>query len=253
LVELVINRNLNNMKQSFYSITFVIFLCTFFVTKDQPLFCQSNVKTLLIIDTLKPILPSDTVKRIGNSFSAIQDTLYKRALLYRISSNSRFWNDLRLFGRFTEKNNEEELTPIEILTRNMQIPAGYYLPSPQEVALNQYAINQSTFVPGLLQHRTPGTQIAISDILSFFGLSEDVSTTLRYQLNEPCFVEVVVYSMQARVIRTILKSEQAPGTYEVTWNGKNDAGIRMPAGDYVSEVRLLHCNGKIFRKRIVVN
>jgi len=230
----------------------ILFFCISVSAMPILVFSQNTVKTIIAKDTSKPILPSDTVKRIGNTFTAIQDTLYQRALRMRISANSRFWNDLRVFGRLSKGIPTEELTSAEILNRNMQIPSQYYLPSPQEVALNQYAINQSTYVPGLLQHRNPGMQIAISDILSFFGLNEDVSSTVRYQLLEPCFVEIVVYSMQAKVIRTILKAEQGIGTYELTWNGKNDAGQKMPPGDYVSEVRLLQCNGKVFRKRIVL-
>lgn len=240
--------------QNYTLLSTLVFLLGFVLICGNPstLFSQNTVRTIVAKDTSKPILPSDSVKRIGNTFTAIQDTLYQRALRMRISANSRFWNDMRVYGRLSKGIPTEDLTSAEILNRNMQIPSQYYLPSPQEIALNQYAINQSTFVPGLLQHRNPGMQIAISDILSFFGLKEDVSSTVRYQLLEPCFVEIVVYSMQAKVIRTILKSEQSIGTYELTWNGRNDTGEKMPPGDYVSEVRLLQCNGKVFRKRIVL-
>jgi hypothetical protein len=240
------------MKVYYYLFISLCFCVMSIHSNTNTVFAQNKVKTIVATDTTKPILPSDTVKRIGNTFTAMQDTIYQRALRMRISANSRFWNDIRLYGRFSKLPTNEDLTYAEILNRNMQIPAEFYLPNPQEVALNQYAINQSTFVPGLLQHRNPGMQIAISDILSIFGLTEDVSSVVRYQLLEPCFVEIVVYSMQAKVIRTILQAEQAIGTYEVTWNGKNDAGVRMPLGDYVSEVRLLQCNGRIFRKRIVL-
>ena len=63
-------------------------------------------------------------------------------------------------------------------------------------------------------------------------------------------VEVVVYSPQARVIAVLLKMHQPTGKYQITWNGRDEKGRRMPTGDYVAEVRL--GDERFVRKRIQI-
>jgi flagellar basal-body rod modification protein FlgD len=112
-------------------------------------------------------------------------------------------------------------------------------------------MSQQTGLPTALPV-TPGSglQIPLSAIGAFLGLTEDVSPVISYSLESSAEVEVVVYSVQALVIRTLLTAKQYPGSYSITWDGKNDKGIIMPKGDYVAEVRI--GKDRIVRKRIVV-
>ncbi|MBD3349592.1 MAG: T9SS type A sorting domain-containing protein [Candidatus Eisenbacteria bacterium] len=45
-------------------------------------------------------------------------------------------------------------------------------------------------------------------------------------------VRLVIYDVAGRVVRTFDHSPEHPGRYEVTWDGKNDAGGRVASGVY---------------------
>ncbi|WP_041806294.1 FlgD immunoglobulin-like domain containing protein [Rhodothermus marinus] len=49
----------------------------------------------------------------------------------------------------------------------------------------------------------------------------------------PDCVRLVVYDLLGRSVRTLLEGPLAPGVHEVVWDGRNDAGVRLPAGLYL--------------------
>ncbi|MBR3090812.1 MAG: hypothetical protein IKH10_02320, partial [Bacteroidetes bacterium] len=83
------------------------------------------------------------------------------------------------------------------------------------------------------------------------GIIEDTSPEIKYSLGMIADVEIVIYSVQAKVIATIFKGTQRPGSYKITWNQRDDKGKKMPYGDYIAEVRI--GTDRFVRKRIVIN
>ncbi|MBK9249328.1 MAG: hypothetical protein IPM69_14750, partial [Ignavibacteria bacterium] len=141
--------------------------------------------------------------------------------------------------------------PWEIARQNLEIPPEYFKPSSQEIASYNYHIARSQDIPGSFPKTAgAGLQIPLSSIWAFFGLTEDVSPVIRYDVEYSMNVEVVVYSPQARVIAVLLKMHQPTGKYQITWNGRDEKGRRMPTGDYVAEVRL--GDERFVRKRIQI-
>ena len=45
-------------------------------------------------------------------------------------------------------------------------------------------------------------------------------------------VELIIYNLQGQVIRRLFSGSQTPGVYNLTWDGRNDAGVRVPSGTY---------------------
>jgi flagellar hook assembly protein FlgD len=91
----------------------------------------------------------------------------------------------------------------------------------------------------------------MSAIGSFLGIGEDVSPRLSYRVRQTARVRAVVYSTAALIVRRLLEEDQRPGIYEVEWDGRDDQGRLLPAGDYVLEVQI--SNETILRKRVVLS
>jgi len=200
-------------------------------------------------DTLEPIiiLPGE----IYFQTTPQQDSAYFRALRTRIPSSTRFSLDLKRFETDIRLMGElNKGTPIDIARKNLDLPSEYFVPSPHEFAL--YELNQklSTYVPYIRTSQPFGFKANLSDIGKILGLVEDVSPVLTYEVDTYTDVEVVVYSIQARVVATIFSGKQTPGKYTFTWNVRDDAGRLMPPGDYIGEIRI--GRSKFIRKRIYI-
>ena len=57
-------------------------------------------------------------------------------------------------------------------------------------------------------------------------------TTLRYDLPEDAVVNITIYDMMGRQVRTLVSSQQTVGYKSVLWNATNDAGSPVSAGLY---------------------
>jgi FlgD Ig-like domain len=59
------------------------------------------------------------------------------------------------------------------------------------------------------------------------------STTILYQVPKAGDVSIVIYNMLGQEVRTLFNGQIAAGSYEVQWNGLNDAGTKMSSGSYI--------------------
>jgi hypothetical protein len=76
------------------------------------------------------------------------------------------------------------------------------------------------------------------------------STTVQYDVPAPGGrVELVVYDLQGRVVRTLVREIQAPGSHQAVWNVLDNNGTAVPAGIYL--LRLTH-PGKTVSQRVSV-
>lgn len=62
-------------------------------------------------------------------------------------------------------------------------------------------------------------------------------TVLRYELHSTSCVDIKVFDLRGRPVRTLLSGQQNPGHHSVTWNGRDDAGERQSSGVYVIRIR----------------
>lgn len=78
----------------------------------------------------------------------------------------------------------------------------------------------------------------------------NMQTTIRYQLPEKSFVELIVYNSIGAMERVLVKSEQNAGTHQIHWDGRNDYGNHLSSGLYF--YRLKNNNTQITRKLILL-
>jgi hypothetical protein len=68
--------------------------------------------------------------------------------------------------------------------------------------------------------------------LSFLGANPAREAKLRYTIAAPARVWLRVYDLQGRVVRTLVDQDADAGTFETTWDGLGDDGVRSGKGVY---------------------
>ncbi|MFQ5637939.1 MAG: FlgD immunoglobulin-like domain containing protein [bacterium] len=63
------------------------------------------------------------------------------------------------------------------------------------------------------------------------------ATTIRYSLSAATRVSVTITNIKGQKIATLVQEKQNPGTYSVTWNGKNSTGERVASGIYLVQLK----------------
>jgi len=58
-------------------------------------------------------------------------------------------------------------------------------------------------------------------------------TTLRYDLPEDALVNITIYDMMGRVVKTLINDQQTAGYRSIKWNATNNAGSPVSAGIYL--------------------
>lgn len=58
------------------------------------------------------------------------------------------------------------------------------------------------------------------------------TTTIRFALDAPDNVELVVYDLLGRRVATLLKEQLSAGVYEVTWDARDEGGRLVSSGVY---------------------
>ena len=60
------------------------------------------------------------------------------------------------------------------------------------------------------------------------------TTTITYDLPQSTDVEIAIYDVSGRMVRTLMaQQQQTAGTYEITWDGRSSAGITVASGVYL--------------------
>jgi hypothetical protein len=59
------------------------------------------------------------------------------------------------------------------------------------------------------------------------------STRISYAISTPGLVTLEVYNVLGQVVATLFNGNSAAGTFEVTWNGKDDLGRAVSSGVYI--------------------
>ena len=63
------------------------------------------------------------------------------------------------------------------------------------------------------------------------------STSLRYDLPENSFVNITIYDMMGREVKTLVNQSQDAGYKSVVWNATNDYGRPVSAGIYLYQIQ----------------
>jgi len=63
------------------------------------------------------------------------------------------------------------------------------------------------------------------------------TTQIGYILDQDGFVELTVYDITGRKIRTLVSENRSAGVYRVIWNGHDDSGKIVNSGVYLYQLR----------------
>ena len=117
-------------------------------------------------------------------------------------------------------------------------------------ALTTYAY--ALVVAGRELGRSPEAGLDAGDLPQVTRLLPNVpnpfnpSTAIRFEVARMGPVEVAVYDLAGRRVRTLVAAEMAPGAYAPLWDGRDDGARPVPSGAYM--VRLMTPDGVDRRK-----
>jgi hypothetical protein len=63
------------------------------------------------------------------------------------------------------------------------------------------------------------------------------STTISYALPEKSAVQIAIYDVQGRIVKSFAFGAQSAGYQRVVWNGRNDQGTSLASGVYIYRVK----------------
>jgi hypothetical protein len=92
----------------------------------------------------------------------------------------------------------------------------------------------------------------------YFSLSQNVpnpfnpSTVISYSIHsiEPIHVQLFVYDLRGRLLKTLVNNEQRSGSYTVHWDGKDDGGRELGSGFYL--YRILVDNSSSTKRMVIL-
>jgi hypothetical protein len=86
-------------------------------------------------------------------------------------------------------------------------------------------------------------ELTFQNLPEEFGLGQNFPnpfnpvTNIQFMLPEPADVQLVVYDLMGRTVRTLVNGSQTAGYKTVVWDSKDEAGIPVSAGMYIYELR----------------
>jgi hypothetical protein len=63
------------------------------------------------------------------------------------------------------------------------------------------------------------------------------TTTIQYALPQAIHVELRVFNILGQVVKRLVNQEQAPGYYQVVWDGRDEEGRTVSTGVYLYQIK----------------
>ena len=212
-----------------------------------------SIFTISLLSQTKSVdneLPSSTIE--VEKFSPLQDSAFIRAMKSNLPTEFLIKESLDIIEYNMQMNRIIQDSPWMIARRNLaSIPREYFDADPVEVVQRQTMIQDAQYVPFVQTIPRNAFVMDLVDIGKLLGILEDTSPTLKYTIDYASDVQIVIYSVNAKVVATILSGMQTPGNYKRTWNGRDDNGKMLPKGDYIGEIRIGEY--KYIRKVIILS
>lgn len=85
----------------------------------------------------------------------------------------------------------------------------------------------------------PGDRIAgrVAEIQEVFPNPFNPNTKIKFNIPRAGLGELLIYNARGQVVRTLMRGEMEPGTYEPEWNGMDDTGTPVSSGVYYARLR----------------
>ena len=86
-----------------------------------------------------------------------------------------------------------------------------------------------------------GKEVVATD--SLLRLTDGKISNASYQTAAPADVTVGIYNAEGVLVRTLSAGQQAAGTHQLTWDGRNNNGAKLPNGNYIYKVEAVGADG----------
>ncbi len=90
---------------------------------------------------------------------------------------------------------------------------------------------------------------AASMLLQNYPNPFNPSTTIAFVLAERAEVDLSIYDLRGRLVRTVIKRDMEAGDHSVVWDGKDDSGRRVSSGSYLYRLRT---NDEVVTRKMIV-
>jgi hypothetical protein len=101
------------------------------------------------------------------------------------------------------------------------------------VVFDPKQLSNQAVIAGVLDLQSTPTEFAL---LQNFPNPFNPETTIPYNLTETSDVSLQIYNVVGQVVRTLVAERQAPGRYQVRWNGADDRGVPVSSGIYFYKI-----------------
>jgi secreted PhoX family phosphatase len=165
---------------------------------------------------VRPDKSIQTVMRGQDSSGEVSGILWK-------PDGTGFWVEWQ-HGQSDDKANGEAYDELYEVT----LPASFQAPKPWI-----YASTAATAV----------SQVKDAPLPSAFGLDQNYpnpfnpETTIRFHLAADALVTLAVYNAAGQKVATLAAEHMQAGTYQATWDGRNDAGNLVASGTYMYKLQ----------------
>ena len=75
------------------------------------------------------------------------------------------------------------------------------------------------------------------------------NTTIEYEIPHSGYVEINIFDIRGRLIRSLNKSQQQAGIHRIVWDGRSNGGSMVASGIYFCRV---HFNGNLLTKKLAL-
>lgn len=127
--------------------------------------------------------------------------------------------------------------PLSIATADLNMD------STPEIVVSNWEVEGMRVIHNFLPVNDPLIISLEADVPSVFSTQQNYPnpfnpiTTLRYDLPEKSHVNIIIYDMLGRQVRTLVNQTQDAGHKSVTWDATNDYGKPVSAGIYLYQIQ----------------
>lgn len=142
-------------------------------------------------------------------------------------------------------------TTHELMRRNLMMAPSDWMPTEAEKRAREQEIWNAMGMNEIHRGRyVPLFSANLNSLMMSIGVVEDVTPRIKYELDHTSAVTVVIYTMDAQRVVTLVSGSHPPGVYDFEWDFRDENGTRVPYGSYIAEVIVDRV--MVMRKRILV-
>jgi len=104
-----------------------------------------------------------------------------------------------------------------------------------DVSKIYFDLNTSIADESKLMHK-PGSFMLLPNYPNPFN----PSTIIQYDIPKAGKVEINIYDINGKLIKTLVNQSHTPGLQKAEWDGKNEAGKKAASGHYIYSVKFEH-------------